>query len=254
ALARESFFSSTPPTTTGLIARAASASFFPRNKPLTAARRPNHHHHHHQCPTARLLHFTEEEMAAAGSSRFAATCGLLRQYMREQQLGGLDAALRLPPLVETTMDNDEDTDGRTMQLFPTRAGTLSPERPEAAQAKAPLTIMYEGRVLVFEDFPADKAEELMRLAGGGGSVAPQNEGEQLAVQEKPAANPPPAALPDLPIARKASLQRFLQKRKHRITATEPYNKGTASLVPEKDITTGSGKPAREEPVASWLAL
>ncbi|CAN6305306.1 unnamed protein product [Urochloa humidicola] len=185
--------------------------------------------------------------AAGGSSKFAATCGLLRQYMREQQqLGGLDASLRLPPLVETTDKDDEDTDGRTMQLFPTRAGTLQPsqERQEV-QAKAPLTIMYEGRVLVFGDFPADKAEELMRLAGSRSSAATaQNKGEQ-AVQEK-------GALPDLPIARKASLQRFLQKRKHRIGATEPYNKVTAASpvpVPEKKEFAGSGKPA-----ASWLGL
>ncbi|CAN6283101.1 unnamed protein product [Urochloa humidicola] len=183
---------------------------------------------------------------AGGSSKFAATCGLLRQYMREQQqLGGVDGGLRLPPLVETTDKDDEDADGRTMQLFPTRAGTLQPsEERQEEQAKAPLTIMYEGRVLVFEDFPADKAEELMRMAGSGSSATTaQNKGEQPAVQEKP------AALPDLPIARKASLQRFLQKRKHRISTTEPYNKVTAaSPVPEKEVA-GSGKPA-----ASWLGL
>ncbi|RCV42899.1 hypothetical protein SEVIR_9G255300v4 [Setaria viridis] len=192
-------------------------------------------------------------MAAAGNTRFAVTCGLLRQYMREQQLGALDGAFRLPPLVETTTEKDEDTDGRTMQLFPTRAGTLQPsqERPEA-QAKAPLTIVYEGRVLVFEDFPADKAEELMQLAGSGSAATPQTKAAPAAA-EKPASNPP-AALPDLPIARKASLQRFLQKRKHRINAAEPYNKVTASPVPEKDIT-GSGKPATDEPAAaSWLGL
>ncbi|CAL4933229.1 unnamed protein product [Urochloa decumbens] len=193
-------------------------------------------------------------MAAAGSgssSRFAATCGLLCQYMREQQqlVGSLDGAFRLPPLVETTDKDDEDADGRTMQLFPTRAGTLqqsSQERPEA-QAKAPLTIMYEGRVLVFEDFPADKAEELMQMAGSGSQ---KNKGEPAA-QEKPATNNSPAApaLPDLPIARKASLQRFLQKRRHRISATEPYNKVTASPVHEAKDVAGSGKPA-----ASWLGL
>jgi jasmonate ZIM domain-containing protein len=67
-------------------------------------------------------------MAAAGNNtRFAVTCGLLRQYMREQQ--HLAGAFRLPPplVVETTTTmekGDEDTpDGRTMQLFPTRAGT-----------------------------------------------------------------------------------------------------------------------------------
>ena len=84
--------------------------------------------------------------------------------------------------------------------------------------KTPLTIVYDGRVLVFEDFPADKAEELMQLAGSGTSAAPQNKEAPAAVQqEKPAAanQSAAAALPDLPIARNASLQRFLQKRKHR---------------------------------------
>ena len=86
------------------------------------------------------------------------------------------------------------------------------------QERAPLTIVYDGRVLVFEDFPADKAEELMQLAGSGTSAAPQNKEAPAAVQqEKPAAanQSAAAALPDLPIARNASLQRFLQKRKHR---------------------------------------
>jgi jasmonate ZIM domain-containing protein len=78
-------------------------------------------------------------------------------------------------------------------------------------------------VLVFEDFPANKAEELMQLAGSGSSATPpQNKAAPAAAaaaaateEEKPAAANPPAALPDMPIARKASLQRFLQKRKHR---------------------------------------
>ena len=51
---------------------------------------------------------------------------------------------------------------------------------------------------MFDDFPAEKAKELMQLAGS--EVAPSSV---------------VPALSDLPIARKASLQRFLQKRKHR---------------------------------------
>lgn len=68
---------------------------------------------------------------------------------------------------------------------------------------------------MFEDFPADKAEELMKLAAGWSmSTTPQNKDPPPAEKQKPAANPP-AVLPDLPIARKASLQSFLQKRKQR---------------------------------------
>nr|CAB3494802.1 unnamed protein product [Digitaria exilis] len=190
--------------------------------------------------------------AASSSSRFAVTCGLLRQYMREQQQQQQPGSLDMPPLVGAAEDEDA-VDGRTMQLFPTQTGTLQPsqERPENKQAmKAPLTIFYEGRVLVLEDFPADKAEELMKLAGSGSSSSTiQSKDATPVVQEKPAAKPP-AVLPDLPIARKASLQRFLQKRKQ----SEPYNKVmTAPPLPEKDIV-GSGKPAQDVPAASWLGL
>jgi len=72
------------------------------------------------------------------------------------------------------------------------------------QERAPLTIVYDGRVLVFEDFPVDKAEELMQLAGSGTSAAPRNKEAPAAVQhQKPAAanqSAAGAALPDLPIA------------------------------------------------------
>ena len=84
-------------------------------------------------------------------------------------------------------------------------------RPEA-QAKAPLAIFYEGRVVVFEDFPAEKAKEVMQLAGSWSSPPLALQNGAMEVPEKPE----PLATPsDLPIARKASLQRFLQKRKHR---------------------------------------
>ncbi|KAI3814437.1 hypothetical protein L1987_14077 [Smallanthus sonchifolius] len=53
-----------------------------------------------------------------------------------------------------------------------------------------MSIFYAGQVMVLDDFPPDKAMEIMMLAG--------------------------VPLPDLPMARKASLVRFLEKRKERL--------------------------------------
>jgi jasmonate ZIM domain-containing protein len=100
---------------------------------------------------------------------------------------------------------------------------------DGAQAanKATLSIFYEGRMLVFEEFPADKAKALMQLAAGSSgsssAAAPNNKDAPVPVvrvrrvPEQPAATAPLAVVPSdlLPIARKVSLQRFLQKRKER---------------------------------------
>uniref|UniRef100_A0A0E0M794 Protein TIFY n=1 Tax=Oryza punctata TaxID=4537 RepID=A0A0E0M794_ORYPU len=182
-------------------------------------------------------------MAAAGSSssssRFAVTCGLLSQYMRERQQ---------PPvtLLEAVAEEVEGEDDRTMQLFPPRAAAAV-ATPSAGTATAPLTIFYDGRVVVFDDVPAEKAAELMRMAGSACSPAPP--------APKPVQPAHAAALPEMPIARKASLQRFLQKRKHRITTTsDPYKKAAvASPPPEKSFAAAAVVPVKDEP-ATWLGL
>ncbi|GJM84485.1 hypothetical protein PR202_ga00161 [Eleusine coracana subsp. coracana] len=132
-------------------------------------------------------------MAAASNNMFAVTCGLLRQYMTEnkhqqsqQQTGGLAGRFLLPPPQEE-MEVAEDADARTMQLFPTHADTSQQQqsqnrlKKQATPPVLPLTIFYEGR--------------------------------------NPAATEPSSLPTDLPIARKASLKRFLQKRKHRCEIT-----------------------------------
>ncbi|KAE8658008.1 putative polygalacturonase-like [Hibiscus syriacus] len=166
---------------------------------------------------------------------------------------------------------------RSMDLFPNQAGFPSssvpkdecPKRvdsnvttrnkpaavePQAAQ----MTIFYAGQVIVFNDFPADKAKEIMLLAGKGNSqsnsmarsplesgtgVPPTSNFSNIVTQGcvRAALRPNPGS--DLPIARRASLHRFLEKRKDRITTREPYQIGKPAASPSK--------PADSK---SWLGL
>jgi|UniRef100_A0A2N9I6F7 jasmonate ZIM domain-containing protein len=184
---------------------------------------------------------------------------------------------------------------QSMDLFPQPAGFAAPfpkeEFPKipdsrvnksasAEPEKAQMTIFYGGQVIVFNDFPTEKAKEVMLLASKGNSqmnhtpfasnpannqpafapnlarnsvdsttsiatsssvVVPPNFGNKV-INEL--AQPAPKALAaDLPIARRASLHRFLEKRKDRITARAPYQTNNPEEIPTK--------PAESK---SWLGL
>ncbi|KAB2095228.1 hypothetical protein E1A91_A01G023300v1 [Gossypium mustelinum] len=101
-------------------------------------------------------------------------------------------------------------------LNPALRSIPSEESPETA----PLTIFYNGTVSVI-NVPRDKAESIFKLAVEGSSKNIES------VDSSKAANPSSdqqnlleARNGDLPIARRKSLQRFLEKRKERLTS--PY--------------------------------
>ncbi|KAF5466352.1 hypothetical protein F2P56_016283 [Juglans regia] len=104
---------------------------------------------------------------------------------------------------------------------------------------AQMTIFYAGQILVLNDFPADKAREIVALASKGSSntssgfvsasgmdkvnsgrsMAPESTvlvatSEKNTTQERLQQQPHEIAS-DLPIARRASLHRFFAKRKDR---------------------------------------
>uniref|UniRef100_A0ACD5ZVR3 Uncharacterized protein n=1 Tax=Avena sativa TaxID=4498 RepID=A0ACD5ZVR3_AVESA len=132
-------------------------------------------------------------MASTGNNkgrRFAAACGALSRCVKAADARPA-ATVALP-------------------LMPGADMSVQEEHAPAAAAHAQMTIFYGGRVLVLDEVPADMAAELLRVAAAAG-VAPRQSGESTDR--------------DLPMARKASLQRFMEKRKGRVTARGiPYSR------------------------------
>ncbi|KAJ4834727.1 hypothetical protein Tsubulata_007689 [Turnera subulata] len=238
-------------------------------------------------------------------SSFSQTCNLLSQYLKEKgSFGDLGlgmtcnmeanangngnvtpemlrstatttTTMNLFPMSETPCWNSGTPRNlRSMDLFPQQAGFLKedaqktldsrPKEPQTAQ----MTIFYGGQVIVFNDFPADKAKEVMLLAGKGNmqsSKIPFASGpasghpstfaalpvpkptSEPANSIPPTANsvprfgntitqdrvksPAQAIASDLPIARRASLHRFLEKRKDRLTSRAPYQTSSPFQAP-----------------------
>ncbi|KAL6867729.1 hypothetical protein ACP4OV_015753 [Aristida adscensionis] len=99
-----------------------------------------------------------------------------------------------------------------------------------------LTIFYGGRVVVLDGCPPEKAAELIRLAAA--AQAPRE-----------------PALVDMPIARKASLRRFLAKRKDRAAAAAAAGEPEPEAEPaEPPAKKGKVDAGGEEGASTWLAL
>ncbi|KAL8040197.1 hypothetical protein ABFX02_10G082500 [Erythranthe guttata] len=191
---------------------------------------------------------------SGGRSSFSQTCSLLSQYLKQNgsfgdltlgftpNLGAPTETMDFLPMLEKSGDT---TPFSSPPPPPTAAGKdetqkksdlSSVAKPEAETAQ--MTIFYAGKVIVLDDFPAEKAKEIMMLASR--SSAAQN--HPIAASPPPHKARTPAAsatqIPnivptfgiqppldsDLPIARKNSLTRFLEKRRDRITENAPYPK------------------------------
>ncbi|CAN6902732.1 unnamed protein product [Brassica oleracea] len=238
---------------------------------------------------------------------FSLTCSRLSQYLKENgSFGDLSLGMSCKP--EVNGNSRQPT--TTMSLFPceaapmatvqevkpknlfsrqpsfssssssipkkedvlkmTQTTTTRSVRPEPQTA--PLTIFYNGEVIVFNDFSAEKAKEVMYLASKGTANSftgftstlnlPKNQTEvrtniaptsnQVPHLMKPAAQEPilsssAAMACELPIARRASLHRFLAKRKDRVTSKAPYQLS--------DPAKASSKPQTgDNNTTSWLGL
>ncbi|GAB2267509.1 hypothetical protein Dimus_002490 [Dionaea muscipula] len=193
------------------------------------------------------------------SASFSQKCNLLSQYLKEKKRPFADLNLGC---LESKGGGSSTNDGTfsrqtSMNLFPQQAAAAFSyhhhrhyyDKPAAAATAAAadpsgqMTILYDSRVVVFNDLPADKAMEIMELARRGCDPAATK--SAVGGVNHLTAPPPPAVNNNvivrsfsfgcdlsrgdrlkacyLPIARQASLHRFFERRKERITARAPYS-------------------------------
>lgn len=201
-------------------------------------------------------------------SSFAVACNLLSNYIK-QKGGVADLGLGITSRSLENSKGEAETaqkpntmgllpgmavpgekEKSAMDLFPqeTGFGSSDPLSKSIEPGRNQLTIFYEGKVLVFDNFPAEKAKDLMNIANKGTATSqaePTNNTPPPVPAPAPVQRPAHPTVPDLPIARKASLHRFLEKRKDRLNAKAPYQVSTS---PEKPSLQKQGE------TQPWLGL
>ncbi|KAI3933920.1 hypothetical protein MKX01_028246 [Papaver californicum] len=203
------------------------------------------------------------------SKNFSQTCNLLSQYMKENKGSfgpnpmNLSSSSSPAPVMGVPSPLLYSREVKSMDLFPERTGfgptTTSTETKKSGET-AQMTIFYGGKVLVFDDLPAEKAKEVMDFAKNSSpsvmsnsvvaninlicnDVLPPRPQQQQPHQMKQ------KQFGDLPIARKASLHRFLEKRKDRINAKAPYQNTSSPTT-----TSGQTQASKIDESKSWLGL
>ncbi|KAF8097621.1 hypothetical protein N665_0285s0052 [Sinapis alba] len=218
---------------------------------------------------------------------FSQTCSLLSRYLKEKgSFGDLSLGMTCNPDVNGVFAVTRQP--TMMNLFPCEEASSPHVKPKndmvprqssfssssssgakeevekmiietkyvlSESQSTPLTIFYGGQVMVFNNFPAEKAKQVIDLANHTAytqNIA-KNQKEIASITTNPVPSPAKhIAAPEpiqtntsslaceLPIARRASLHRFLEKRKDRITSKAPYQ--------IEGSTEASSKPN-----TSWLS-
>ncbi|KAL1341124.1 hypothetical protein HN51_027597 [Arachis hypogaea] len=210
---------------------------------------------------------------APEKSNFSQTCSLLSQFLKEKRTSGastLGVGSKMEPRVGTKdfLASIHNSDGAlrlnsaAMDSLPqlvenpcikkSNIRSLEPETPQ-------LTIFYSGKMLVFDAFPPDKATEVMELAtklASNSSIVEQSQPsasvatENLSKDKVPQTNnasetPRPgkqAVGSDMRYPRRASLVKFLEKRKERVIARGPYQVNNPNPKPEGSSSGGEPYP------------
>ncbi|XP_008784340.1 protein TIFY 10a [Phoenix dactylifera] len=239
-------------------------------------------------------------------SNFSVTCSRLSRYLKEKgSFGDIGLGVAPRPLEQakgiiqapTTMslmpgvavsaeghahNGSDQPSPKSMELFPQHAGfdslavSAKKESSVISHNKEPeknqLTIFYAGKVLVLDNFPAEKVGDLMQMASKESLAAKNlsfttpssttaarlefshqhssniacNSGSQTLMLQDSMPKPAQANASDMPIARKNSLHRFLEKRKDRISTKAPYQVNASSPA--------AAEATKPEHSKSWLNL
>jgi len=202
---------------------------------------------------------------APEKSTFSQTCSLLSQFLKEKRASA-DSTFRIggkmEPIASTKglLGSLQNSDGAlklsasAMEFLPQLVENPCIKKSRSPGPESPqLTIFYAGKMLVFDAFPPEKATEVMEMAT---KLASNNSGteesppslpvttEKLAVSKMPQTNtssetPKPGNQgvgSDMRYPRRASLLKFLEKRKERVNARGPYQMN--NLKPEGSSSGG----------------
>ncbi|CAL0330247.1 unnamed protein product [Lupinus luteus] len=139
------------------------------------------------------------------------------------------------------------------------ASGLNAHNPSTTQ----FTIFYNGNICVYEGIPAEKVREIMLIAGASAKSAevkkgtpftsfiptdpssPDGNSNNLTSQQSvcfPAEKNPICRLQEFPIARRQSLQRFLEKRRDRLGSKDPYASSTIKAADENNFCADNNAP------------
>ncbi|XP_028752167.1 protein TIFY 10A-like [Neltuma alba] len=209
----------------------------------------------------------------AERSNFSQTCNLISQFLKEKRSSGA-MSLGMCGKVEpkgnptttldllTSLEKSDDASKQSpsaIDFLPQLAENQSVIRSQTkAEPKTPqMAIFYSGKVLAFDDFPPEKATEIMELATKlscdnsgiskntpGVSAALENINEVKVPQtstSKEVSRPGSLASgSDMRYPRRASLLKFLEKRKERVVARGPYH-----MNPQHEGGRSGGHPEEQ---------